>query len=155
MIPVLLDSTSSPAGPGEGRTSVVLVDDEPDFVWLTRRFLERDGDFAVVAEAGDGVSGVDAVRTHAPHVVLLDIEMPHMDGIAALAAIRRDSPTTRVVMLTALSSASRLDAALAGGAAGIIRKGSSLANMVVQLRNLLGRTDLATVGVDRSRPQSA
>jgi len=129
-------------------TAVVVVDDDADFRWVIRRQLERTGEFAIVGEAADGAAGVEVAAVLQPDLVLLDLEMPYMDGLEALPLISHRSPWSTVVMLTAMSSGTRLDAALRGGAAGIIRKGSSMANMVAQLRGLVGLAHLHEIEIE-------
>jgi DNA-binding NarL/FixJ family response regulator len=129
-------------------TSVVLVDDDADFRWVIRRQLERTGEFSIVGEAADGAAGVEVAAVLQPDLVLLDLEMPHMDGLEALPRVFRRSPWSTVVMLSAMSSGAQLDAALWGGAAGIIRKGSSMANMVAQLRGLVGLAQTHAIEIE-------
>jgi two-component system, NarL family, nitrate/nitrite response regulator NarL len=139
MIPVPPMAGLPQPGPSpSGVTSVVLVDDDADFRWVVLQYLERTGDFSVVGEAADGAAGVEVAAVLRPDVVLLDIGLPHLDGLDALSILRHRCPGSVVVMLTAMSSGAELDEALRGGAAGIIRKGSSMANMVAQLRGLVG-----------------
>jgi DNA-binding NarL/FixJ family response regulator len=90
-------------GNGNGaRARVVLVDDEPDIVYLARTLFERDGRFNVVGEACDGEEAVRLAERLQPEAVLLDILMPGMDGWAALPLIRRVAPGTAVVVVSAL-----------------------------------------------------
>ncbi|MFI0720775.1 response regulator [Streptomyces sp. NPDC021224] len=65
-----------------------------------RTILQADGTIEVVAEAGDGRAAVEAVARHRPDVVLLDIQMPGTDGLAAAANVRSGHPNVRVVMVT-------------------------------------------------------
>jgi CheY-like chemotaxis protein len=81
---------------------VVLVDDEPDIVFLARTLFERDGRFDVVGEARDGAEAVRLAQRLHPDAVLLDILMPGMDGWEALPLIRRVAPDTAVVVVSAL-----------------------------------------------------
>jgi two-component system nitrate/nitrite response regulator NarL len=129
-------------------TSVVLVDDDADFRSVIRRYLERDGEFRVVGEAADGAAGVEVAAVLHPDVVLLDLEMPRMDGLEALPLVLHRSPWSTVVMLTAMSTGAQLDAALLRGAAGIIRKGSSMPNMAAQLRGLVGLAHLHEIEIE-------
>jgi len=79
---------------------VLIVDDEPPARRKVRRFLERDGDIGDIAEAGSGKEALDAIRTGHPDLVLLDVQMPDMDGFAVLEHV----PSPRgfhVVFLTA------------------------------------------------------
>ena len=119
---------------------VVLVDDSADLRSLVRMALDREADFTVVAEAADGASGVEAVAAHKPHLVLLDIAMPVMDGLQALTLIREDSPGSIVVMLSAFTGSSgAIDRAMALGASGYIEKGGGVPEMIADLRGVLAR----------------
>ena len=119
---------------------VVLVDDSDDLRSLVRMTLDREPDFTVVAEAEDGASGVEAVAAYKPHLVLLDIAMPVMDGLQALTLIREDSPGSIVVMLSAFTGSSgAIDRALALGAHGYIEKGGGVPEMIADLRGVLAR----------------
>ena len=79
---------------------VLIVDDEPPARRKVRRFLERDADIGDIAEAGSGQEALEAIRTFHPDLVLLDVQMPDMDGFAVLEQL----PAPRgfhVVFLTA------------------------------------------------------
>ena len=107
----------------EARTRVVLVDDEPDIVFLARTLFERDGRFDVVGEAGDGEQAVRLAERFQPEAVLLDILMPGMDGWAALPLIRRVAPDTAVVVVSALGRRQDVaERATALGAAAYVEK---------------------------------
>ena len=127
--------TSPSAGP-EPRT-VVLVDDTPDVRLLVRRALERDGGLRVVAEAGDGSTGLAAAREHQPDAVLLDIAMPVMDGLEALPLIREACPQTTVIMLSGFGAEQMVDKALESGAAGYIQKGRPMRELVTLVHSLM------------------
>jgi DNA-binding NarL/FixJ family response regulator len=119
---------------------VVLIDDSDDLRLLVRLALDREPDFTVVAEAADGASGVEAVAVHRPHLVLLDIAMPVMDGLQALTLIREESPGSIVVMLSAFSSSTGApERALTLGAHGYIEKGMGAAALIADLRDVLAR----------------
>jgi DNA-binding NarL/FixJ family response regulator len=119
---------------------VVLVDDSDDLRLMVRLALERESDFTIVAEAADGDSGVATVAAHKPHLVLLDIAMPVMDGLQALTLIREDSPGSIVVMLSAFTGSSgAVDRALSLGAHGYIEKGHGVPAMIAELRSVLER----------------
>jgi DNA-binding NarL/FixJ family response regulator len=82
------------------RTRVVLVDDERLVRSGLRMILESAGDIEVVGEAGDGGGALEQVRLHRPEVVLMDIRMPAMDGLAATRELTALPDPPRIIMLT-------------------------------------------------------
>ncbi len=101
---------------------VVLVDDEALVRAGVRAILNSDPEVEVVAEAGDGRAAVDVVRAHRPDVVLMDIRMPALDGIAATGEIVRAVPGTGVLILTTFSDDHYIAQALELGASGFLLK---------------------------------
>lgn len=101
---------------------VLVADDEP----LTRAgiaaVLDADPEIVVVGQAANGREAVELAVAHRPDVVLLDIVMPVLDGLAAAAEITRTVPATGVLMLTTFSADEQIAAALAGGARGFLLK---------------------------------
>ncbi len=94
---------------------ILVVDDHSVVRQGLRMFLGLDQDFVIVGEAEDGAQAVELAQQSQPDVVLMDLLMPVMDGIAATAAIRRASPDTEVIALTSvLEDAAVLDAVRAG-----------------------------------------
>ena len=77
-------------------TTVLIVDDHPGFRASARMLLEAEG-FDVVGEAGDGRSGLDAAADLQPDVVLLDIQLPDMDGFAVAAGLNRNGPAVVLI----------------------------------------------------------
>jgi DNA-binding NarL/FixJ family response regulator len=104
--------------------TIVLVDDQELVRTGLRTLAERDGDITVVGEAADGRGGLGAVRMHRPDVVLMDIRMPVMDGIAATRAIVEDPDLAgvRVVVLTTFDEDDHVMNAIRAGAAGYLLK---------------------------------
>lgn len=103
-------------------TSVVIADDERIVRAGLRTILESAGDIDVVAEAGDGGAALDETRRHDPDVVLMDIQMPHLDGIAATRELAASGSRSRVLVLTTYGMDENLYAALRAGAAGFVTK---------------------------------
>ena len=103
---------------------LVLVDDQELVRTGLRTLAERDGDITVVGEAADGRGGLGVVRQHRPDVVLMDIRMPVMDGIAATKAIVEDPALAdvRVVVLTTFDEDENVMNAIRAGAAGYLLK---------------------------------
>ncbi|MDP9860988.1 MULTISPECIES: response regulator [Streptosporangium] len=101
---------------------VLLADDEVMIRAGVRAILAADPEIEVVAEAGDGRQAVELALSHRPDVVLLDIRMPRMDGLAAAAELRRAAPGTAVLMLTTFGEDDYIARALGEGAAGFLLK---------------------------------
>jgi DNA-binding NarL/FixJ family response regulator len=104
--------------------TIALVDDQEVVRAGLRALAERDGDISVVAEAGDGRSGIAEIRTHRPDVVLMDIRMPIMDGLEATRSIVDDPDLSgiAVVILTTFDEDENVFAAIRAGAAGYLLK---------------------------------
>lgn len=116
---------------------VVIVDDEPSARKLAHHWLDRDPDFEVVAEARDGDEAIRLAAKLRPDLVLLDLVMPGMGGIAALPHIRRRSPTSKVVVLSMLQQESVRDDALALGATAFIDKATDGPVLIDHLRHIM------------------
>ncbi len=101
---------------------VVVADDETLFRSGLAMIVEAQDDLDIVAEAKDGHEAVEAVRRHQPDVVLMDIQMPGLDGIEATREIVRSGLATRVLMLTTFGIDRNVFAALRGGASGFLLK---------------------------------
>jgi two-component system NarL family response regulator len=101
--------------------NVLLVDDHPLFLDGLRNLLVAHG-IAVVGTARDGLEALEQVRALAPDLVLMDIHMPQLDGLAALRLIKAERPGTRIVMLTMSAQDDELFAAIAAGASGYLLK---------------------------------
>ncbi len=101
---------------------VALVDDHRLVRVGLRSLLESTPGFVVVGEAGDGREAVDLVATTAPDVVLMDLSMPDVDGVAATRAIAAHHPGVRVLVLTSYTDRARVQEVLAAGAIGYLLK---------------------------------
>jgi DNA-binding NarL/FixJ family response regulator len=101
---------------------LVLADDHPLVLDGLRAVVSAERDLHVVATATDGERALEAVRRFDPDVAVLDLQMPHMDGLACLARVRAEVPGTRVLLLTAFADAPSLRAAIEGGADGYALK---------------------------------
>jgi DNA-binding NarL/FixJ family response regulator len=114
---------------------VLVVDDDP--LVRTGLRLLLDGDDVVVAgEAGDGAEAVRQVEALAPDVVLMDIRMPGIDGLAATEAIRARPDPPQVIVLTTFDADEHVMRALRAGAAGFLLKDTSPADLVAAVKRV-------------------
>ena len=115
---------------------VVLVDDDPLVRAGLRMILGGAPDLDVVAEASDGQDAVDVVLREAPDVVLMDIRMPRMDGLAATRRLLDRGSPARIIVLTTFDTDDMVVTALSYGAAGFLLKDTSPADLVDAVRRV-------------------
>ena len=108
---------------------VVLADDHEILRRSLAFLLGKTGNVTVVASVGDGSDAVEATEHFAPDVVLMDIEMPQLDGISATRLIHERFPATRVAILTAFDDGRFMRRAIDAGASGFITKTSDIAEL--------------------------
>lgn len=122
----------SPALPSPIR--VALADDHAIFREGVRALLGTVPGIAVVGEAHSATSAVDLVRRVAPHVLVLDLDMPDGDGTEALRTLRRETPQVRVLILTVFREQDRLLSALELGASGYLPKDGAVHQLIDAIR---------------------
>jgi DNA-binding NarL/FixJ family response regulator len=115
-------------------TTVVLVDDHPLVRQGMRAVIDAADDIEVVGEAADGAEAVRRCVETLPDVVLMDLQMPELNGIEATKQVRTRSPTTAVLVLTMYDDDAMVFEAVASGAAGYLLKGSDGADVVAAIR---------------------
>ncbi|MGW8328280.1 response regulator transcription factor [Streptomyces sp. NPDC055897] len=116
------------------RIRVVIADDEPLIRAGIRMILTSDTEIEVVAEATNGREAVELARSYGVDVVLLDIQMPEMDGLSALAELRRAVPEARVIILTTFGERENVLRALEHGGAGFLLKDTAPAELIRAVR---------------------
>ena len=116
---------------------ILLVDDHTLFRSGLKALLSRQSDFEVIAEASDGLEGVKLLGQHKPDLVLLDLDMPVMSGIEALAQMREVDSEIPVVMLTVSEDAEDLKEALILGARGYLVKNIDADYLVNSIRQIV------------------
>lgn len=114
--------------------SVLLVDDQELIRLGFRMVIEAESDLVVIGEAGDGRTAIAQTAALRPDVVLMDIRMPGLDGIAATEAIVRDHPGTRVLVLTTFDLDEYAFGAIRAGASGFLLKDAQRHEMIAAVR---------------------
>jgi DNA-binding NarL/FixJ family response regulator len=132
-----------------GPVRVLLVDDDDLMRAGLRAVLRSDPAVEVVGEAANGRSAVTAARTHRPDVVLMDVRMPDLDGIAATREVLAVSPEIRVVILTTFEQDDYIFGALSAGASGFLLKRTSPEELLAAIRTVAAGDSLLSPSVTR------
>ena len=116
------------------RIRILLVDDHAMVRRGMRDFLALHDDLEVVGEAADGLAALAATAELAPDVVIMDLLMPEMDGIAATAEIKARHPAVEVIALTSFVDEDRVTAAIEAGASGFLLKDAEADDLAAAIR---------------------
>jgi NarL family two-component system response regulator LiaR len=127
---------SGPRG-GCPRSRIVVADDHPLIRHALTSTIDEQPDLQTVGEATDGLEAVELCRRLKPELVLMDVLMPKMDGLEATRKIKRDSPRTSVLVLTASEDPNHLSEALKAGAAGYVQKEATTTETIEAVRKVL------------------
>ena len=139
---------------------MVVVDDHPFFRDGVARGLTNTGEIRVVGEAEDGRKGIEVIKAEDPDVAVVDYQMPDLDGIALVHALKRDGVRTRVLLLSAATDSAIVFKALQEGASGYLSKDARRSDIVAAVRDVArGKTvvppELAAGLVDQIRLRSS
>lgn len=104
------------------RCRVLIAEDEPRTLQLLKQIVDRNSAYAVVGAAMDGIEAVDLCERTLPDLVLMDLKLPRMSGIAAIAQISARFPNVRCLALTTITTPDVLTAVLRAGGAGYVVK---------------------------------
>ena len=110
-------------------TRVLIVDNESLVRRILKQILSAYQDLEIVGEAADGQEAIAAVETLQPNVVVMDIAMPGLDGIAAVRAIKEKHPSTKVIGLSEYAQSYNIDAMERAGALGVYLKSMALEDL--------------------------
>jgi len=141
-------------------TRTLVVDDHPVVRQGLAAMLGATDDFEVVGQAPDGVEAVRLAAELRPDLVLMDLRMPRLDGVAATEAVLRDVPTARVVVLTTYESDDSILGAIEAGASGYLLKAAPEDELLAGLRSVVGgqvalAPSMAALLVGRARGTTA
>ena len=117
---------------------VLLVDDQPAVLQGLRMRMALEADLNVVGVAGDGQQAISVAKACEPDVVVMDVEMPIMDGIAATAKIHGLLPETAVIMLSIHDNPQLRNKAKSAGAAAYVEKSEGINALLEEIRNCAG-----------------
>jgi DNA-binding NarL/FixJ family response regulator len=115
---------------------VVIVDDDPLVRSALSHFVSRDPEITVIAQAEDGLEAISTVEREQPDVVMMDVQMPEMDGIEATGVIAERWPHVRVLAVTTLDGSDTVLPMLSAGASGYLLKDSSAEEIVSGVREV-------------------
>lgn len=116
------------------RIRVLIVDDHAVVRTGLRVFFDLQPDIEVVGEAADGSEGVAMARRLEPDVILMDLLMPNMDGITAIARVKAERPETEIVTMTSFIEEDKVTAALEAGASGYVLKDAEAEEVAAAVR---------------------
>lgn len=129
---------------------VLLVDDDDLMRAGLKAVLSTDSGIDVVGEAANGRAAITAVRAHRPELVLMDVRMPDLDGIAATREILAGSADTRVVILTTFEDEEYIFGALDAGASGFLLKRTSPEDLLAAVHTVAAGDSLLSPSVTRT-----
>jgi DNA-binding NarL/FixJ family response regulator len=115
---------------------IVVADDHPLIRRALTTTIDEQPDLQTIGEATDGLEAVELCRRLKPELVLMDVLMPRMDGLEATRKIKRDSPRTSVLVLTASEDPNHLSEALKAGAAGYVQKEATTTETIGAVRKV-------------------
>ncbi len=113
---------------------IMIVEDHNIVRQGLAALLKTVPEFLIVAEAADGQQAVDLYRTHQPDITLMDLRLPKVNGVEAIARIRKDSPGARIIVLTTFDGDEDIYRALQAGARGYLLKGMEADELMAAIR---------------------
>src|SRR2546423_2826034 len=113
---------------------ILIADDHPIVREGLSAVLETQPDFEIVGQATNGAQAVEQAAALRPDVILLDLELPELDGVAALRAIRAADPDMKVIVFTAFDTDERILGAVQAGAQGYLLKGAPRVELFQAIR---------------------
>jgi two-component system response regulator DegU len=119
-------------------TTVLIIDDHEQLRTLTRQIVAEASALHVVGEAADGVEAMQLIQALRPAIVLLDLVLPHVNGLDVLRWIKEEHPETKVVIMTVHDEDAYRQAAEANGADAFLLKKTLMTDLLPTIRHLCG-----------------
>ncbi|MDP3486451.1 MAG: response regulator transcription factor [Bacillota bacterium] len=116
------------------KIKVLIVDDHPFFREGVKLFLSTDSELELVAGVSSGSQALEIIATAKVDVIVMDLQMPGMDGISSTEALLERDPTLRILMLTSFGGGDKIQQALAAGAAGYCLKDAPPAELAIAIK---------------------
>jgi two-component system, NarL family, response regulator len=121
-----------------GAIRILTVDDHPLLREGIAAILGTEKELELVAQASDGHEAIEQFRTHLPDITLMDLQMPQMNGIEAIQAIRKDFPDARIIVLTTYAGDAQAERAFKAGASGYLLKSALRKELIETIRTVHG-----------------
>src|SRR5512147_2759880 len=136
--------------PAPDKIRILIVDDIPETRENVRKLLAFEGDIEVVGVAGTGREAIQSARDLKPHIIMMDINMPDMDGITAVETIMRESTLAQVIMMSVQSEADYLRRSMLAGARDFLTKPFTGEDLVSTIRRVhrMGQSRAANLPVN-------
>ena len=133
---VTLNTPAPPGGGPKSKIRIVVADDHPIFRDGLCKLLALEEDFEVVAQAQDGREVLDVLQQYEPDILLLDLKMPGLDGLATLQRLQQAKNKTRVIVLTASDDKNEFVQAMKLGTSGIVLKQTATELLIKSIRKV-------------------
>lgn len=131
------DTGAAPAPPGKMKSRILLADDHEMLRRGLHSMLEKEPDLSICGEAKDGIEAVEKAIALKPDLVILDINMPGLNGLTAVRQILHSCPETRILVFTVHDSEQTLQESLSAGAHGFLSKGKAGRDLTDAVRTVL------------------
>src|SRR5438093_1151874 len=131
-----MNGSSSLSTPAKPKIRIVVADDHPIFRDGLCKLLALEEDFEVVAQASDGKEVLEVIQQHEPDILLLDLKMPGLDGLATLQRLQAARNKTRVIVLTASDDKNEFVQAMKLGTSGIVLKQTATDLLIKSIRKV-------------------
>jgi DNA-binding NarL/FixJ family response regulator len=118
-------------------TTILIVDDNHGVRSTLMRILQKDREFSVVGEAGDGSEAVELARALSPDLILMDLAMPRVNGLEATRRIKAERPGTKVIIFTRYQEDAYRQAAAQSGADAFLPKGTRVPELLAMIRQVV------------------